>query len=197
MSGAKHADNQKITGKIENIVASANLGENLDLEVLQKKYRDVIKKDNFPGVIIRISQPKATLLAFSSGNIILTGVKKMEHIPILTEKVIRKFKRSGLHINQIPSLTVQNIVASGDFHFRFNLDKIFFSLDNSMYEPEVFPGLFYKMTDPKICFIIFSSGRIIITGAKSEKELWNSVKKFANKLKEKKIFEFSPDNYFL
>jgi transcription initiation factor TFIID TATA-box-binding protein len=51
-----------------------------------------------------------------------------------------------------------------------------------MYEPEQFPGLIYRMRDPRVVLLIFSSGKMVITGAKEEKEVERAVKQVADKL---------------
>lgn len=49
--------------------------------------------------------------------------------------------------------------------------------DKVQYEPEVFPGLVYRMKNPKVTFLIFVSGKIVITGAKNEKTIHDSFEK--------------------
>lgn len=45
------------------------------------------------------------------------------------------------------------------------------------YEPELFPGLIYRMSDPKVCLLIFVSGKVVLTGAKSKTDIDNAYRK--------------------
>jgi transcription initiation factor TFIID TATA-box-binding protein len=50
-------------------------------------------------------------------------------------------------------------------------------LENVMYEPEQFPGLIYRMTEPKVVLLVFASGKLVITGAKREEQVHEAVEK--------------------
>ncbi len=76
---------------------------------------------------------------------------------------------------------VQNVVASADVKFpihleRLEVDHINKKVDTSeiQFMPELFPGLVYRLKEPKMAFLIFVSGKIVITGAKSFKEILDS-----------------------
>jgi transcription initiation factor TFIID TATA-box-binding protein len=79
---------------------------------------------------------------------------------------------------------VENIVASARLGARLNLDTIAFNLENSEYEPEQFPGLVYRMADPKVAFLLFGSGKIVITGGRTIEDVKIAVKKIFNKLRQ-------------
>ncbi|MHA1584696.1 MAG: TATA-box-binding protein [Promethearchaeota archaeon] len=176
----------KISLRIENVVASVNLHTYIEIPALLEKYKDIEKKSNFPGVIVKLKQPKATILLFSSGKIVVTGVKMPKYIPIVVEKTIHKLQDAGIEILGDPEIKIQNIVCRADFGTKINLDKTALSLNSSVYEPEVFPGLIYKIKSPNsICFLVFNSGKVICTGAKhlsvikkATKELGKALKKF-------------------
>ena len=89
-------------------------------------------------------------------------------------------KEVGIEITKKPEIKVQNMVASGSVGGRLNLNEIVFLFDNTEYEPEQFPGLVYKLKGEEvlqnITFLLFGTGKIVITGAKSEKEIKDSVK---------------------
>jgi len=84
-----------------------------------------------------------------------------------------------------PEITIQNIVASGDLHTNIDLNMAAIVMEYAMYEPEVFPGLIYRLQEPKTVFLIFSTGKIVCTGAKN-KEI---VKEAVIRLNQQ-IFEF-------
>jgi len=173
----------KVSLRIENVVASINLRCKLPLDKILEKYKDIEKKNNFPGLVAKIDTPKATVLIFASGKLVCTGVRLPRNIPIVVTKIISRIKKAGIEIENEPIVKIENIVVRGDFHQSINLDITSLILDSSIYEPEVFPGLIYKIADPKICFLIFSSGRIICTGSNNEDIIKKSVKKLAITLK--------------
>ena len=61
---------------------------------------------------------------------------------------MRSIKKAGIKVAN-PEITIQNIVASGDLHTLIDLNKGAIVMENAMYEPEVFPGLIYRMKIPK------------------------------------------------
>jgi transcription initiation factor TFIID TATA-box-binding protein len=83
-----------------------------------------------------------------------------------------------------PEITIQNIVASGDLHTFIDLNKAAIIMENAMYEPEVFPGLIYRMPDPKTVFLIFSTGKVVCTGAKNKKSVKEAIIKLNREVRE-------------
>lgn len=185
----------KITLTVENIVASVDVNTYIDLSVLLERYKDIEKKDNFPGAIVKLMKPRATILIFSSGKLVITGVKLVKYISIIVEKTIRKLQEAGIEIHEDPIVSVENIVCRADFGCSINLDITSLTLNSAIYEPEVFPGLIYKVTDPyKICFLIFTSGKVICTGAKDLKIIKQATKDLAIELKDNNVLDARKDN---
>lgn len=89
-----------------------------------------------------------------------------------------------MDVDKIPEVVVQNMVATASLGTDLNLDAIAVSLDNTEYEPEQFPGLVYRMSDPKVVFLLFGSGKIVITGAKSLEEAERAADNIVKSLKE-------------
>jgi transcription initiation factor TFIID TATA-box-binding protein len=56
-----------------------------------------------------------------------------------------------------------------------------------MYEPEQFPGLIYRMDEPKVVILLFASGKLVCTGAKQEQDVYDAVQKLHLLLEEKKL----------
>ena len=184
----KSKSKNKVSLRIENVVASVRISNYIPLDTLLEKYKDIEKKDNFPGLIVKMKHPKATILIFSSGKMVLTGIRLPKHIPIVVEKIRNKIEGADITLDMKPIIKVENIVVRGDFHTQINLDLTSLALNRAIYEPEVFPGLIYKVTEPdKICFLIFSSGRIICTGANKESIIKREVKRLALQLKSFKV----------
>jgi transcription initiation factor TFIID TATA-box-binding protein len=151
--------------KIENIVASATLGIRIPLEKMVEHLEGTVyKPEQFPGVVYRVKNPKAAMLIFSSGKIVCTGARNIADVRKAVEKVARMLKSIKLDVPKKYKIQIENIVASAQIPARLNLDKIAFESENSEYEPESFPGLVYRMKNPKAALLLFSSGKVVCTG---------------------------------
>jgi len=64
-------------------------------------------------------------------------------------------------------IRVENVVASGSAGTTLDLQKISMGLDDAEYVPEKFPGLIYKLKEPKTAMLLFTSGKLVCTGAKN------------------------------
>ncbi|MEM1628648.1 MAG: TATA-box-binding protein [Desulfurococcaceae archaeon] len=173
----------KISYRVENIVATVILEHELDLELIESLIPNITyKPEQFPGLIFRLDRPKATALIFKSGKMVVTGTKSTQQLIEAVKKIIRTLDRYGIRITGRPRVQIQNIVAGGDIHAYVNLEKAAYQLEDSMYEPEQFPGLIHRMRDPRVVLLIFSSGKMVITGAKEEGEVERAVKQVARAL---------------
>ena len=93
------------------------------------------------------------------------------------KKVVRELKTNGIIILGKPKIDVVNIVASANLHGKIDLEAMSDDLENVMYEPEQFPGLIYRMTEPKVVLLVFSSGKLVITGARREEQVHEAADK--------------------
>lgn len=184
-----------ISLKVENVVASIRLASYIELETLTSQLTDVEEKPNFPGLVIKIKNPKATILLFRSGKIVITGTKSVKSLPTIVSKVRNRLIELGIELDPESKIKVENIVSSGGFGMPLNLDLISLTLDRTIYEPEVFPGLIYKVEEPKVCFLLFNSGKIICTGAKYNKDIATAVRDLAVTLRDSGILEQEPTDF--
>ncbi|MHA1107347.1 MAG: TATA-box-binding protein [Promethearchaeota archaeon] len=172
--------------KIENVVATVvvEITEKIDLNQIARKHADVeYNPERFPGLVMRIEKPRATILIFSTGKMVVTGLRKAREAPRVVEKVVKNIRKAGIKVSN-PEITIQNIVASGDLHTNIDLNMAAIVMEFAMYEPEVFPGLIYRMPDPKTVFLIFSTGRIVCTGAKKKEIVRDAVRKLNQQVRE-------------
>jgi len=171
--------------RIENIVATVILENTLDLNLIEARIPDVdYNPDQFPGLVYRLQSPRITALVFKSGKMVVTGAKSVKQLVWAVKTILKKFMTKGIVIQGRPQIQIQNIVASANLNVLVDLEKAAFVLPHSMYEPEQFPGLIYRMEKPRVVLLIFSSGKMVITGAKRENEVFEAVNNIYNILKE-------------
>ena len=173
---------------IENVVASATLNQKVDLNAVVKGYPGVeYRPEQFPGLVFRLKRPKTATLIFNSGKMVCTGAKSEKEARGAVMKVIKELKKGGIIIISEPELKIQNIVASASLGGMIDLEKAAFTLGKTMYEPEQFPGLIYRMDEPKVVILLFASGKLVCTGAKREQDVFVAVEKLHVLLEEKKL----------
>ncbi len=175
-----------LTYKIENVVGTVivEIEEKIDLNQIARKQPDVeYNPERFPGLVMRIEKPRATILIFSTGKMVVTGLRKASEADKVVQKVIKNIRKADIEVKN-PVITIQNIVASGDLHTNIDLNMAAIVMEYAMYEPEVFPGLIYRMQDPKTVFLIFSTGRIVCTGAKEKAIVREAVLKLNKEVRE-------------
>ena len=176
---------------IENVVATATLNQNIDLNSIVRIFPGVeYRPEQFPGLVYRLRKPKTTTLIFSSGKMVCTGAKSERQARKAVTKVVDELKRNGIVILRKPEIQIQNIVASAGLGGHIDLEKSTYSLRRTMYEPEQFPGLIYRMDDPKVVILIFSTGKLVCTGAKKEGEVHRAVAKLQVTLEEKELITY-------
>ncbi|MDT8357720.1 MAG: TATA-box-binding protein [Methanomicrobiaceae archaeon] len=156
--------------KIENIVASGVIAHSIDLESVAERIGNCdLNRKRFPGAVLRIEEPKVASLIFSSGKVVLTGLRKKEDVAEAIRVISSSLRGAGAEILPHPEIAITNIVCSYDFGTTINLNRVVMTLDleNIEFEPEQFPGLVYRISDPRIVALLFSSGKIILTGGKT------------------------------
>ena len=178
--------NQKYRYEIENVVASVSFGQPINLQQIATLLGDMVeyRPEQFPGLVFRLNKPKTATLIFSSGKMVCTGARSEKEVYKAISIIIDKLKARGIKLPPNPRIQIQNIVASAKIFAEVNLEKAALILENTMYEPEQFPGLIYRSEDPRVVMLIFSSGNIVCTGAKKESDVKIAVEKTYKKLKE-------------
>lgn len=176
---------KEFTVKVENVVAFTSLGKKIPLIKIANKLEEAeYAPESFPGVVYRINDPRAATLIFSSGKIVCTGAKSIEKAKIAMQKVVEDIKRVGVPMPKKFQIKVENIVASTNIEAKkkLNLEEISFSLENVEYEPEQFPGLVYRISEPRVAFLVFGSGKIICTGGRTIEDIHKALAKLKERL---------------
>jgi transcription initiation factor TFIID TATA-box-binding protein len=168
------ADKKYESLKIENIVASGVVAGSIDLQEFSDKIENCeLNKKRFPGAVYRIPDPKIACLIFSSGKIVLTGIRNQKALADGLAIVIKSLKKAGVEPLREPRVAITNMVCSYNLGKYININKlsVTLNLENIEYEPEQFPVLVYRIKDPRIVVLIFSSGKIILTGGKNIEDI--------------------------
>uniref|UniRef100_A0AC35FJU3 TATA-box-binding protein n=1 Tax=Panagrolaimus sp. PS1159 TaxID=55785 RepID=A0AC35FJU3_9BILA len=157
---------------LQNIVSTVNLGVPLDLKKIALHARNAeYNPKRFAAVIMRIRDPRTTALIFSSGKMVCTGAKSEEASRLAARKYARIVQKLGFKA-KFTEFKIQNMVGSCDVRFPIQLEGLCITHSQfSAYEPELFPGLIYRMVKPRVVLLIFVSGKVVITGAKYKKDI--------------------------
>lgn len=167
---------KKVEINIENVVATTSLNKTINIKSVAKRLDAKYNPDKFPGAIVRLEHPKAVLIVFKSGSIVCTGTKSEE----MAKKAICKFASdlsciTKLQNVKLQAIKVENVVASCNLRNKIHLEDAARILPRSLYEPEQFPGIIHRVCHPKTVLLLFASGRLVCTGAKSIHEVNSSV----------------------
>ena len=81
------------------------------------------------------------------------------------------------------NIKIENIVASASLGIRLPLEKMVEHLEGTEYEPDQFPGLVFRMKDPKAALLLFSSGKVICTGIRKIEDVEYAMNFLLKKLK--------------
>ncbi len=174
--------------RIQNVVASGTLNQRVDLNAVVRSCPEVeYHPERFPGLVFRLRRPKTATLIFNSGSMVCTGSKSEKEARRAVIAVVKELKKGGIIIISRPQLKIQNIVASVSLGGRVDLEQAVDKLAKTMYEPEQFPGLIYRMEEPRVVILIFASGNLVCTGAKKEQDVYDAVQKLHASLEEQNL----------
>jgi len=164
-----------ILPQLQNIVSTVNLNCKLDLKKIALHARNAeYNPKRFAAVIMRIREPRTTALIFSSGKMVCTGAKSEDDSRLAARKYARIIQKLGFNAKFL-DFKIQNMVGSCDVKFPIRLEGLVLTHSKfSSYEPELFPGLIYRMVKPRIVLLIFVSGKVVLTGAKVRQEIYDA-----------------------
>ena len=181
---------QKRNIEIVNIVVSTSLEHDVPLEKMAATLPNTeYNPEQFPGLVLRIKEPKTSALIFSSGKVVCTGARTLEKVEESIQQIIKSLEKINVSITIKPQIKIQNVVASGNINMDLNLNNLAMQLENTEYEPEQFPGLVYKLMEAKATFLLFSNGKVVCTGTRAEKEVYDALDKLVERLKDLGIKE--------
>ena len=182
----------KASIRIENTVATANLKQMIDLNSIVRLFPWVkYQPEVFPGLVYKLKEPKTATLIFSSGKMVCTGGKSEKLAKQAIMKVVDELRKKKIVTTEKLDIEIQNIVASGELDGTIDLDKAAYSLEKTLYEPEQFPGIIHRMSEPKVVILLFSTGKFVCVGAKKEEEIPRAISKLQETLEEKELIHYT------
>lgn len=155
---------------IQNMVFTLDLGVSLSLSDIASQYHWFVEYNpaRFAAVIMRLRSPVATLLLFGTGKGICTGCKSSWDLGIALTNLRDLLTRIRVCVPYVRS-RVTNVVADASMGMDLDLNVVASLLPTeSWYEPEIFPGLFFRPAEGGVTLLFFKSGSIVLTGNKSE-----------------------------
>ena len=165
--------------EVVNMVASQRICDFIDVNEVSYVLDIDYEREQFPGLVYRIKKPKICILLFRSGKAVATGAKNKEDIETAFNIMKDDLRKNDFDIFEDKDVITEyhNIVVTTDFSSyldggRLNLTNLVFGLpfQYTEYEPEQFPGLIFKNPTLGVVYLIFSSGRCVITGSKTHEE---------------------------
>ena len=166
--------------KIQNIVATTDLKHDVPLIKLAEVLPNTeYNPEQFPGLVMRIKDPKTSALIFSSGNVVCTGAKSLTKVKESINQIIKNLAKISIKISMKNKTFIK-------INMDLNLNSLALKLENTEYEPEQFPGLVFKLKGTRATFLLFSNGKIVCTGTRSEVKLREAVALLVKVLKKVK-----------
>ena len=158
---------------LDNLVASAFLNVAIDLKSLTFRVRNAEytpRKVN--ACVVRLRQPRCTLMIYAPGKVMVTGARSVEDAVLAVRKAAKLLLLAGYKETKVSDFKVENIVGSTDVRFPGRLESLASEWKTyTSYEPEIFPGLVFRMHEPKTSVLVFVSGKVVFTGARTLDEM--------------------------
>ena len=154
---------------VVNVVASASIGKELMLQDIAFQLEGAeYDQDRFPGLIYKLAEPKTAVLIFRSGKVVCTGARSIPDVHVAINKVVDELRVLDMPVKDEPDIVIQIAMSLG--------------FENVEYEPEAFPGLVYRMDDPKVVLLLFGSGKMVCVGAREVNDIKNAVRNIKEEL---------------
>jgi transcription initiation factor TFIID TATA-box-binding protein len=176
---------------VQNIVASTVFAEKLDLDLIAQSLDGAeYEPEQFPGLVYRLDNPKTATLLFRSGKANCTGGKTLEDVRTTVDLIAGKLRQLGVVVFKDREIVIQNMVATADLGGELNLNEVAvaFGLENVEYEPEQFPGLVYRVKEPRVVMLLFGSGKIVCTGGRTLDDVKTAVEQLFKTLTSMGLF---------
>lgn len=173
--------------EVVNIAAVGELGTEVDVEqVADDSELPVSNFDpEFNATFLRFEEDGEMIILYTSGKYILRGGDDFDNMHRVNDQFLSYLSELGLEASD-PSLEVKNVVAVGDLGREVNLEALMIGLglEQAEYEPEQFPGLVYRPPDIRCVMLVFASGKVVVTGGRTESQDQEAFNHLRRRVKE-------------
>lgn len=175
---------------VQNVVFTASLGCRVELTDIVHVFFGVLGKETFPAAICRFLYPEVVVSFFESGQLVITGSRHPHDVVALLWMIVFRCRTHlGLRCSVL-DLSIRNVNCSCAAGYKLDLEL--FHADHksvTSYAPDVFPGLKFPINDPVmqrkfhgVTFLLFRSGRMVVTGAKVPMDAYKACKRLLSGL---------------
>lgn len=181
----------KISYELCNIVFSGTVNAMIEIDEFMRANPDAeYHPHNFPGIVIKLDEPPSSILLFKTGRFVSVGLRELADISKIKHILHDRIEKSGVSIDEEAiEAEVKNIVLTTALPYDgdklVDLNMLGLMLNSCMYEPEVFPGLIYKLREnpdgtgeQKAVFLIFSSKKVVCVGIRNMNSIEEIITQF-------------------
>jgi len=147
--------------RVVNVVATANLGQEIDLDRVGLVVGGRYDPESYHCAYLKAPPIRGRVIIFASGKMIGVGTKTLAEARDDLGFAARILNREGISRSSTLTVTIQNIVTTFDLDEVLDLVGLNAELEESVYDPEVFPGLAWKPGDFPAHLLIFGSGKVV------------------------------------
>ena len=154
--------------RIANIVAKTEIGQSLDLDRLKLALANSeYARDESYALIYRLRKPKLSVLVNASGKIIFVGAQSLDDIETARQLLFDDLASIGYQPEK-REISIQNIVVVCRVRDGIDIQRVLRSNDQYTleYDPQNFPGIIFRNSDPRFVALVFSSGKVCVVGLK-------------------------------
>jgi len=172
---------------IHNIVATAQIeiSTPLQLDRLKQIFRfSSFNRRKFAAVTLRLVRPNCTILLFTSGKLVITGSKSSSEALLSAYRVRHLLQQActGQRF-AVTGFDIQNVVSHCELEVRdgeiLDIEAVYERYHiYSTYQSHIFPGLIFRYPKLRVVALMFFSGKVVLTGAKSLGDIeegWNVI----------------------
>merc|ERR1712034_86191 len=127
-------------------------------------------------VVIKIRNPNATAIIFRSGKVNVAGTKSLKETKLAARKFARIIQKAGFQA-KFKKFSIKTVNGVYDVGHWIHLEGVAKEhQDKISYEPELFPGLIFRLQEPKVSVVLFMGGKVTFMGAKNRKQMLEAFK---------------------
>ena len=126
-------------------------------------------------MILRKTKPKSTILIFKSGRMIIIGSESETDAEVAAKKTLKEIQKLTNKKLKLKGFRVTNIVANADLGYKIDIGKL--SEDQFAQKDDSFPGAVHQMRHPVKAVLLFSSGKVVFTGASHRNQIYEAFQK--------------------